>query len=129
MLYIIPDSVQFIKSSFPPSAARYLYGQAPKRERVVIWPRHLSPLHSHLFFTTYTLPSNPLDMNTFANRFSTTSAEAEIQRARDIFEDEDGSETMWGSQAGFGALARGVPKFAVPSVPDVCLLVPIGGTR
>ena len=59
-------------------------------------------------------------MNRFADRFSTTSAVAEIRRAKDILgEDDDGSEVMWGSQAGFGALARGVPRFAVPDVTDV----------
>ena len=59
-------------------------------------------------------------MNTFVTRFSTNSAEAEIQRAKEIIgDDEDGSEVMWGSQAGFGSLARGLPKFAVPDVPDV----------
>ena len=89
------------------------------RGRVVIWPRHLSlacPLHS----PPHTLDAEAIVMNTFVNRFSTNSAEAEIRRAKEIIgDDEDGSEVMWGSQAGFGSLARGLPKFAVPDVPDV----------
>ena len=64
-------------------------------------------------------PISPI-MNKFVDRFSTSNAMAEIRRAKEILEEEDdGSEVMWGSQAGFGALARGVPRFAVPDVPDV----------
>ncbi len=59
-------------------------------------------------------------MNSFAERFSTTSAAAEIRKAKETFgDDEDGSEAMWGSEAGFGNLARGIPQFNVPDVPDV----------
>ncbi|PSR83067.1 hypothetical protein PHLCEN_2v5871 [Hermanssonia centrifuga] len=58
-------------------------------------------------------------MNSFAERFSTTSAAAEIRKAKETFgDDEDGSEAMWGSEAGFGNLARGIPQFNVPDVPD-----------
>jgi len=36
-----------------------------------------------------------------------------------VDEDNDFSDAMWGSEAGFGTLAKGVPGFVVPSVPDV----------
>lgn len=59
-------------------------------------------------------------MNAFANQFSFTGPSAQLRRAKEVLsEDEDFSEVMWGSQAGFGALAKGVPTFAIPSVPDV----------
>ena len=59
-------------------------------------------------------------MNTFANRFSTTSVEAEIRKAKEIAgEEEDVSDAMWGSQAGFGGIAQGGHTFAVPAVQDV----------
>ncbi|GBE82129.1 proteasome component pts1 [Sparassis latifolia] len=58
-------------------------------------------------------------MNTFANRFSSTGAVAELRRAKEILgEDEDVSESMWGSAAGFGNVANGVPTFSIPAVPD-----------
>lgn len=58
-------------------------------------------------------------MNTFVNRFSSTSAAKELKN--DDYAPEDGqfSDAMWGSEAGFGSLAKGVPNFTVPAVPDV----------
>ncbi|KAF8891282.1 N-terminal nucleophile aminohydrolase [Infundibulicybe gibba] len=58
-------------------------------------------------------------MNTFASRFSTTGALSELRRAHAIAaEDEDFSDATWGSEAGFGSLAKGVPTFTVPAVAD-----------
>ncbi|EMD38457.1 20S proteasome subunit [Gelatoporia subvermispora B] len=58
-------------------------------------------------------------MHAFAERFSTNSASAELRRAKDILgEDNDVSDVMWGSNAGFGSLARGIPRFVVPAVQD-----------
>ena len=58
-------------------------------------------------------------MNSFANRFSSTSAVKELKN--DDFATGSGefSDAMWGSEAGFGSLAKGVPNFSVPAVPDV----------
>lgn len=59
-------------------------------------------------------------MNTFADRFSTTSASSELRKAQALAcEDDDFSNSMWGSEAGFGSLAKGVPTFTVPAVADV----------
>lgn len=61
-------------------------------------------------------------MDSFVDRFSTTSSSAEIRRAREILaEDGEDVEVMWGSQAGFGNLASGVPTFSVPQVPNVSI--------
>ncbi|OBZ69155.1 Proteasome subunit beta type-5 [Grifola frondosa] len=58
-------------------------------------------------------------MNSFLTRFSTTCPEADLQRAKEVLGDEeDISEIMWGSGAGFGNLASGVPRFSLPSVSD-----------
>jgi 20S proteasome subunit beta 5 len=60
-------------------------------------------------------------MNTFVDRFSTTSSAAELRRAKQILgDDEEGTEAMWGSEAGFGNLASGIPTFNIPAVADVC---------
>jgi 20S proteasome subunit beta 5 len=59
-------------------------------------------------------------MNTFAERFSTTSAASQARIAQNLAgEDEDFDGTMWGSSAGFGSLVKGVPTFTVPAVADV----------
>lgn len=59
-------------------------------------------------------------MNTFASRFSSTSAGAELSKAKALaMEDEDFSDASWGSEAGYGSLAKGVPTFSIPSVADV----------
>ena len=60
-------------------------------------------------------------MNSLAQRFDANSALKEIRRAKAIIE-EDGdnvSDLMWGSYGGFGNLATGIPRFNIPSVPDV----------
>lgn len=43
------------------------------------------------------------------------------KRNASIVDDDDGhcSDAMWGSLAGYGSLAKGVPNFLVPSVLDV----------
>lgn len=59
-------------------------------------------------------------MNTLVDRFSTTSAQSEIRRAQALAaDDEDFSDSAWGSEAGFGSLAKGVPTFSVPAIADV----------
>lgn len=64
-------------------------------------------------------------MNTFVNRFSTTGAASELRRAHiAAAEDEEFSDAMWGSDAGFGSLAKGVPSFSVPAVADVSVISP-----
>jgi hypothetical protein len=65
-------------------------------------------------------PIHFVTMNTFANRFSTTSAVSELRKAQALAVDNDEfSDSMWGSEAGFGSLAKGVPTFSVPAVADV----------
>lgn len=59
-------------------------------------------------------------MNTLAERFSTTNATSYIRNAQILAaDDEEFSDAAWGSEAGFGSLAKGVPNFSVPAVPDV----------
>jgi 20S proteasome subunit beta 5 len=58
-------------------------------------------------------------MNTFVNRFSTTGPTSELLKARASAEDGEFSDAMWGSEAGFGSLAHGVPTFPLPAVADV----------
>ena len=61
-------------------------------------------------------------MNSFVTRFSTTGPAAELRKAKELLGEDGGDlDAMWGSQAGFGNLASGVPKFNIPAVPDVCL--------
>lgn len=63
-------------------------------------------------------------MNSFVSRYSITSAESELRKAQAAaVEDGDFSDAMWGSAAGFGSLAQGVPMFKVPAVADVCLSI------
>jgi 20S proteasome subunit beta 5 len=57
-------------------------------------------------------------MNTFANRFSTSGIEAEIRKATAVSDNEELSDAMWGSEAGFGSLVNG-HSFNIPAVPDV----------
>ena len=81
-----------------------------------VWPRHLQ-----LTCLPFLQPLPFHNMNSLTERFATTGYAAELKRAKDILgEDEDGMDLMWGSQAGFGNLAGGVPKFNIPAVPDVC---------
>lgn len=58
-------------------------------------------------------------MNSFSQRFSTTSALTELRKAQNQTEDGEFSDAAWGSEAGFGSLAKGVPTFSMAAVPDV----------
>lgn len=59
-------------------------------------------------------------MNSFSQRFKTTGIVSQLRNARRFDEeDSDLSEAAWGSQAGFGNLARGSLSFVVPNVADV----------
>jgi 20S proteasome subunit beta 5 len=58
-------------------------------------------------------------MNTFVNRFSTTGSIAELRNAHALVGEGEISDVMWGSEAGFGSLAKGVPSFSIPDVADV----------
>lgn len=62
-------------------------------------------------------------MNTFVNQFSTRSAVSQLKRAKKLIsaDEDEYSDAIWGSQAGFGNMVKGVPNFTVPSVPDVCI--------
>jgi 20S proteasome subunit beta 5 len=57
-------------------------------------------------------------MNSLVSKFSTTDAESEIRRAREIAEEGGLTDAMWGSQAGYGQLVQG-HAFNIPAVPDV----------
>ena len=57
-------------------------------------------------------------MNSFVSKFSTTDADSEIRRAKDIAEEDGLTDAMWGSQAGYGQLVHG-HAFNIPAVPDV----------
>lgn len=58
-------------------------------------------------------------MNTLVQSFSTTGPSAELRKTQRLADEEEAEYAMWGSQAGFGSLSKGVPSFSVPSVPDV----------
>jgi 20S proteasome subunit beta 5 len=57
-------------------------------------------------------------MNSFVSKFSTTDADSEIRRARNLADEDAPSDVLWGSQAGFGQLVQG-HAFNIPPVPDV----------
>lgn len=61
-------------------------------------------------------------MNTFVNQFSTHSAVSQLKRAKKLIsaDEDEYSDAVWGSQAGFGNMIKGIPNFTIPSVPDVC---------
>lgn len=61
-------------------------------------------------------------MNTFVNQFSTHSAVSQLKRAKKLIsaDEDEYSDAVWGSQAGFGSMIKGIPNFTIPSVPDVC---------
>lgn len=62
-------------------------------------------------------------MNSFVDRFSTTSAVSQLRRAQRLAEEEDDcSDAAWGSEAGFGNIMKGGPSFNVPNVPDVSVI-------
>lgn len=52
-------------------------------------------------------------MNSFANRFSTNTTQLPNP------EEDNFSDATWGSEAGFGNIAMGVPTFSIPDVADV----------
>jgi len=59
-------------------------------------------------------------MNTFVQRFSTTVPTSALSKARSfVGEGEDFSDAAWGSEAGFGSLAKGLPSFVLPNVSNV----------
>jgi 20S proteasome subunit beta 5 len=60
-------------------------------------------------------------MNSLIQRYAGSGAAPHIQKrnASIVDDDDDCSDAMWGSVAGYGSLARGVPSFVVPSVQDV----------
>lgn len=58
-------------------------------------------------------------MNSFVQKFSSSSYQNEIKKSYEELEDDGFSGAMWGSSAGFGNLSKGVPKFNLPAVPDV----------
>jgi len=59
-------------------------------------------------------------MNSLAQRFTSQGPIAQLIKGKNLVaEDDDFSDAAWGSEAGFGNLAKGVPTFAVPAVPDV----------
>lgn len=57
-------------------------------------------------------------MNSILQRFSGSNAGSLLSKSA-FEEDSDCSDAMWGSEAGFGSLAKGVPGFVIPSVPNV----------
>ncbi|KAJ7587397.1 proteasome component pts1 [Mycena floridula] len=58
-------------------------------------------------------------MDRLAQRFSTTGALTELRKTQKMAEDGEFSDAMWASDAGFGSLAKGIPTFTVPDVPDI----------
>ena len=59
-------------------------------------------------------------MNSLIQRYAGSGAPHIQKRNTSIVDDDDDfSDAMWGSVAGYGSLAKGVPSFVVPSVPDV----------
>ena len=58
-------------------------------------------------------------MNSLVQKYSSTSFEGELRKAREELNDDEIDAAMWGSSAGFGLLNKGVPTFNLPSVPDV----------
>jgi 20S proteasome subunit beta 5 len=63
-------------------------------------------------------------MNTLAQRFSSTGPLAQLEKARrEAQEDDDFSDLTWGSEAGFGNVAKGVPSFNIPALADVRVFV------
>lgn len=61
-------------------------------------------------------------MNSFAERYSTIGPINQLHRVQNLAgNDEEFSDATWGSEAGFGNLAKGPPTFTVPDVPDVSM--------
>lgn len=66
-------------------------------------------------------------MNSLVQRFSSTATSplAALSKAAKVVtdDDDDFSDAAWGSEAGFGNIAKGVPSFAVPAVADVRVII------
>lgn len=62
-------------------------------------------------------------MNSLIQRFADSGAAYNLQKrsASIVDGDDDCSDAMWGSLAGYGSLPKGVPSFLVPQLPDVSL--------
>ena len=61
-----------------------------------------------------------MSISSFVDRFSVTSPASQLRKARNLLsEDDDFSDARWGSEAGFGSIAKGVPTFTLPDVADV----------
>lgn len=58
-------------------------------------------------------------MNTFVTKFSSSYATEELRKAQDELQEDSSSIALWGSNAGFGNVSKGVPSFGLPSLPDV----------
>ena len=59
-------------------------------------------------------------MNTLVDRFAGSSMSNALKMKSTLsVDDEDFPDAAWGSEAGYGSVAKGVPSFMVPSVPDV----------
>lgn len=72
------------------------------------------------------LPQPLTKMNSFVQRFAGNGSSSLMQRqAMNDDEDTHHSDAMWGSAAGFGSLAHGVPDFVVPAVADVSTRISI----
>lgn len=61
-------------------------------------------------------------MNTFVDKYSTTSAASQLRRAQRLAEEDEFSDAAWGSEAGFGNIVKGAPSFNVPNVADVSFM-------
>ena len=73
----------------------------------------------------YASPLEPIvlilqtDMDAFIKRFSRNTPGDLYAVNGGVADDEYFSDELWGSQAGYGSLAKGVPNFVIPAVPDV----------
>ncbi|KAH0830633.1 20S proteasome subunit [Lanmaoa asiatica] len=57
-------------------------------------------------------------MNGLIQRYAGAVSHMQKRNASIVDDDDDCSDAMWGSVAGYGSLAKGVPSFVIPSVPD-----------
>lgn len=100
---------------------REAYDWSAITSRVVLWNTDAQAQCGRASHSTLdALRLTTTTMNSFATRFSTTGAEAEIRKAKEITgEDDDMSDAMWGSEAGLGGMVNGGLTFAMPAVHDV----------
>ena len=98
------------------SPARLAKVPAPRHHKCCVYPVYGCPSRTHPRLRL-------LAMNTFVNRFSSTRSTDELRKAQDELQEEGSSVALWGSNAGFGSLNKGIPTFNLPSLPDVCLIV------